>query len=66
MSTLDGDKDRSATQQLQEQNEDQQPLIGQEPGHRSSEDEDATALASTSESAWRTLFLYVAAFGRTV
>ena len=57
MSTLSEGTDAASTQHLQQQKEDQEPLIGQQPGYRTSEDEDITAPASTSESVWQKAFL---------
>jgi hypothetical protein len=57
MSILSEGTDAASTQHLQQQNEDQEPLIGQQPGYRTSEDEDTTAPASTSESVWQKAFL---------
>lgn len=65
MSTLSEGTDAASTQHSQQQNEDQEPLIGQQPGYRSSEDEDVAGPASTSESVWQKAFLY-ASLGRTI
>lgn len=57
MSALSEGIDAASTQRFLQQNEDQEPLIGQQPGYRTSEDEDVTGPASTSESVWQKPFL---------
>lgn len=55
MSSVHEDSDAAPNQHPQ--NADQEPLIGQQLGYRSSEDEDVTSPASTSGTLWQKPFL---------